>query len=203
MPTFKEYALDNGLVASMENLDGTTVDEMEYCFYVELADLEQLRKKAFKSERHEQWLIPLAKEDINGKMRIRLIDESQPTICVKTNTEEEIRKRETEQIISRDLFNNLRNFGVEGYYKTRYMLASNIRGLVWEVDVFFSNGGAQHPWVKVDLEVKDMNSPIPQFPLELNGNPIYGDGHITYTEKQKIQSLWEKEWMRIDQQVGK
>lgn len=200
MPNFYEFFREGFPNVSIESIEqGITNKEIEFTMYVELEDLNELKKLAIKTEVHEQWSIPLDKEKLNaeGKVRLRLIDNIRPTMCVKVTKEQEVGVDETEQIISMDFFKSLKELAVEGYIKTRYSIPSNIPGLIWEVDVFYGNGGAQHPWVKVDLEVKNLNDPIPMFPLK-HSRVIYQDAEMSYTDTQKVNSLWRDEWQKMD-----
>lgn len=203
MPTFKEYFL--GQEISMEALaDGIKRQELEFTMYVLLSDLNELKKKAVKVETHEQWSIHLDEKEntVEGKVRIRLIDNIRAVLTSKIKRDQQVGSEETEQEISMDMFNALREMTTDGYIKTRYIVPSNIMGQSWEVDVFYANGGAQHPWVKVDLEVKDLNDPIPIFPLA-HDRVIYADGEMTHTDRLKVKSLWETEWQNAGQHKKK
>lgn len=200
MPTFREFFQDGYPDVSIESIvQGITNKEIEFTMYVELEDLNELKEKAIKTEVHEQWSIPLDKDKLNaeGKIRLRLIDNIRPTMCVKITKEQEVGLDETEQLITMDFYKSIKELAVEGYIKTRYCIPSNLPGLIWEVDVFYGNGGAQHPWVKVDLEVKDINDPIPVFPLK-HSKVIFQDGEMSYSDRQKVKSLWEQEWQTVD-----
>lgn len=197
MPTFGEYFADAHNVSLESLMSGTVEREIEFTMYVELSDLEELKKRAIRTERHEQWTMPLVKGDVDGKLRLRLIDNSRPTMCTKIKRPSMVGCDEVEMDISMDMFNSLREMAVDGYIKTRYTIPSNIRELLWEVDVFLSNGGAPHPWVKVDLEVKSMNDPIPMFPLSHN-RVIYADDELSYSDRAKVKDLWEREWQKMD-----
>lgn len=205
MPKFKEYLQDVYPEVSLESLiDGVKAQEIEFTMYVELEDLNELKKKAIKSETQEQWLIPLDKDEVgtDGKIRIRLIDNARPTMATKIKREGLAGCEEVESDISMDMYHHLREMAVGGYAKTRYCVPSTIQGLIWEIDVFYGNGGAQHPWVKVDLEVKNLNDPIPTFPLA-HGKVIFADGTMTYSDSMKVKELWDKQWQKLDRKIVK
>lgn len=196
---FKEYFGEIYGEASLESLmSGNKEREIEFTMYVHLDNLDELKKKAIRTERHEQWKMPLVpKDDVDGKMRIRLIDNTRPTMCTKIKRTGQIGAEEVEMDISMDLFNSMREMAVDGYIKTRYTIPSNIRELVWEVDVFMLNGGAPSPWVKVDLEVKSLNDPIPVFPLS-HTRVIYADEELSFSDRKKVNDLWDNEWQKMD-----
>ena len=53
MPTFAEALQASNPTVSMESLiEGIAEREIEYCLYVRLDDIEELKRKAFKSEKH-------------------------------------------------------------------------------------------------------------------------------------------------------
>lgn len=198
MPTFGEYYADAMNVSLESLISGNVEREIEFTMYVQLDDLNELKRRAIRTEKHEQWNIPIEKkEDFDGKMRIRLIDGTRPTMCTKIKRKGTVGCDEVEMDVSMDMFNSLREMAVNGYIKTRYTIPSNIRELMWEVDVFLSNGGDEHPWVKVDLEVKSLNDPIPMFPLS-HSRVIYADEENTYSDRAKMKDLWEREWQKMD-----
>lgn len=197
MPTFGEFYAEANNVSLESLMSGNVEREIEFTMYVQLDDLEELKKRAIRTERHEQWLMPLEKGNVDGKMRLRLIDNTRPTMCTKIKRPNMVGSDEVEMDISMDMFNSLREMAVDGYIKTRYTIPSNIRELLWEVDVFLSNGGAPHQWVKVDLEVKSMNDPIPMFPLA-HSRVIYADDELSYSDRAKVKDLWEREWQKMD-----
>lgn len=198
MPTFGEMLQEVYPNVSMEGLiAGVAEREIEYTLYVRLDDIEELKKRAVKSEKHEQWSIPTGKPDCKSKERIRLIDGIRPTQAVKTREDGKVGVEEVEDDITMDMFIAKRRMAVDGYFKTRYFIPATIRGLIWEIDVFYTNGGDLSPWVKVDLEVKSLNDPIPMFPLATN-KVIYADDELQFTDRQIVKRLWDEEWQRID-----
>ena len=197
MPTFAEAFLFNPNVSMESLIEGIAEREIEYTLYVRLDNIEELKRLAIRTERHEQWNIPTAKPDCATKERIRLIDNLRPTQCVKTKDPSKVGVEEVEDDITMDMFVAKRRMAVDGYFKTRYTLATNIRGLMWEVDVFYTNGGDLCPWVKVDLEVKSLNDPIPLFPLA-HTRVIYADDELSFTDRAQVKKLWEEEWQKID-----
>lgn len=202
MPTFAEYYRDKMPTASLEGLiDGSLHQEIEFCIYAEIKDLDELKSRAIDTERHEQWRMPLVQSKVDGKMRLRLIDDARATMATKIKRENMPGCEEVESDISMDQFRHLKQMAVDGYIKYRYTVPSNIQGLNWEVDVFYSNGGSMHPWVKIDLEVKSMNDPIPAFPVTTM-RQIYADDALTHAEQQKIKSLWDSEWQKMDANIS-
>ena len=67
MPTFGEVLLDSKPNVSMESLiEGIAEREIEYCLYVRLDDIEELKKKAVKSIRIGGTTVKTKKRKIMG-----------------------------------------------------------------------------------------------------------------------------------------
>ena len=198
MPTYAQlYQATTG--ESFESaMSGKAEREIEYTIYVKLNDLNELKKKAVSKERQEQWLVPLNCEHREGKLRIRLIDDIRPTMATKLKREGLAGVVEVEQDITMDMFKALRELSTGGNIKTRYTIPTLNRELQWEVDVFLSPGGSESSWVKVDLEVKDPNEPLPPFPFD-HGRFIVDMGDMSHSDKVQIKKLWETEWLSMDQ----
>ena len=54
MPTFGEYFSDTTGISMESLISGNVEREIEFTMYVHLEDLEELKRKAIKSERQEQ-----------------------------------------------------------------------------------------------------------------------------------------------------
>lgn len=196
--TIGQLLFELGAISQETYSSGVLDREIEYTMYVELSDVEEVRKRAVSTEVHEQWNVPLVNGDkVGGKFRIRLINNARPTMTTKIKDETTEGCEEINSDISMAAFNHFRKMACDGYEKTRYVIPSNISGLAWEVDVFKNQLGSDHSWVKVDLEVKSLSDPIPAFPLN-HSRMVHGDGDLTPTEKRLISGLWEKEWCRLD-----
>lgn len=200
MPTFLEHFSSVLRVSEESLISGNVEKEIEFTMYVLLDNLDELKRKAIRTERQEQWLVPIDQKNVDGKLRLRLIDNVRPTMCTKIKRPNTVGCDEVEMDISMDMFNSLREMAIDGYVKTRYYIPSTIRELIWEIDVFLSNDGSQHPWVKVDLEVKSLNDPIPAFPLT-HRRVIYADDELTFSDRTKVKELWEREWQKMDKVV--
>lgn len=196
--TFGRLFLELGVISQEVYNSGVLEREIEYTIYVELKDVNELSKFAVSTEEHEQWNVPLAnQEKVDGKFRIRLINNARPTMTTKIKDPNGEGCEEINSDISMAAFNHFKRMACDGYVKTRHIVPSNIPGLAWEIDVFKNQLGGDHSWVKVDLEVKSLADPIPTFPLA-HSRMVHGDGDLTPTEKRLINGLWEREWCRLD-----
>lgn len=70
--------------------------------------------------------------------------------------------------------------------------------LVWEVDVFKGADGQRHEWVKIDLEVKDMNDDVPPLPFPCDEYFLDFPGIVTNEQKSFVNRLWTREWLSLD-----
>lgn len=170
--------------------------EIEYTIYAQLKDLAQL-EKAPEKEEHEQWRIPLSKES-PVKMRIRAINERKFTMTTKAKRVGMVGVEEETMDVTERFFNHLREAAIDGYKKTRFTFPIPNTDRKWEIDVFMDKMGKQHPWVKIDLEVADPNEKIPEFTLDVSDFIIESDKN-TPEEERKIRSLWDSEWLKLDQ----
>ena len=169
--------------------------EIEYTIYAELKDLSQL-EKAPEKEEHEQWRIPLEK-DSPVKMRIRMVNSRRYTVTTKAKRKGIAGFEEQTVDVTEAFFNHLREAATDGYKKTRYTSPIAGTNRKWEVDVFMDKVGKPHPWVKIDLEVNDINEPIPPFSLDVGQFVIESDKN-TPDEDRQIRRLWDEEWLKLD-----
>lgn len=185
--------------------DGVMRPEIEITVYVKVKDFEFLSMAA-SSETHEQWALPLTNEK-EVRTRLRITDNVVHTLTAKKKRANSVGSDEAEQVITKDLFALLKLAATHGYKKTRYnfpipdtVKAGEDEPLKWEVDVFLSNGGDYSPWVKVDLEMNDLNMIIPPLPFQSSVEALIvsDDPDLSSEEKAMISKLWDKEWQRLD-----
>lgn len=179
--------------------DGRRAKEMEYTFYGKLADPSQLEERSYEKEVQEQWLVPI-ETSVNGKLRIRKVNDGERyLICTKIQRDGQFGQEEVEAEITADLYNHLREMGVGGFKKTRYFFKIEGRfDMIWEVDVFMTETGADSLWVKLDLEVPKPDTEVPPFPVELIEAVVGQGDDMTDEERSVVSELWEREWAEID-----
>lgn len=187
-------------VALEENADGTANDEIEHVFYARLADPSQL-ENADSREFQEQWEIKVPKTDENaaaGGLRIRKTVTTDGkveyvlTSKVKVNATKKI---EVGVPTTEDQFASFKYLAPGGMIKDRFVFLIEGSDRKWEVDVFHRPEGGYHEWVKIDLEVTDINDPIPPFPIDLrdviDGRP---DKH-NEDEEARIRALYSSDFI--------
>lgn len=185
---------------AMEDIDGKRHREDEITFYAKVVNLTQLIELANEVEEHEQWNIGLTSETVRG--RLRLINGTRYTMAFKEKIKGSTANMETESDISKDTYEVMRRASTNGYKKTRYNIPIPGSTRKWEVDVFLSNGGGRHPWVKVDYEHDGDLKDFPEIPFEYE-EIIVADADSTTAEQEAfVDKLWQVEWSRLDSTRG-
>lgn len=182
---------------AFEWMAGKTELEIEFTIYAELQDTRVL-EQAVTKELQQQVNISLDTEtDI--RQRIRSVNDKRWILTTKEPAERGFGNLETECDISKDMFGTLMRATKEKLVvKTRYFFPIPGTNLQWEVDVFNTKSGGEHPWVKIDLEVPNLEMEIPPLPFQVN-SIIYADSDdLTIAEKRKISQLWDEEWVTYD-----
>ena len=182
---------------SNEDVLNVTQNEVELTIYAEVASMDQVEACALERKRMEQWEIPTDTE--RGRMRIRKIDDIQMLLTSKTFRPGLIGSLEHSSVISKGQFENIRRLCDKGHYKTRLVIPFQEHPYKWEVDVFYTSGGAFSNWVKIDLEEFDINREIPEeLPFDCKQIILSDDPNITEAEKRQIANLWDVEWASIE-----
>jgi hypothetical protein len=192
-------ALDNQ-VAIEERADGVHKKEVELVFYARLAEPIVLPETSDR-ERQEQWTIKIGHTDKNGgrgDIRVRKTDffdagDSGRTEYVLTTKIRNEGGLDDEIPIpsTADQFEHFKTLAESGMYKDRYTYPINGTELKWEVDVYLKPDGGYYPWVKIDLEVKSKDAPVPEFPFEAEEWIKGQNGERSAEEEAKLRNLYE------------
>ena len=188
-----------GLRRSISNEDvlNQTVNEVELTIYAEVMSIDQVEACAQERCRMEQWDIPTDTD--KGRMRIRMIDNMQMLLTSKTYRPGVFGALEHTGAITKGQFENIRKLCNKGHYKTRLTIPFQEHPFKWEVDLYYTTGGAFSNWVKIDLEEFDLNREIPEeLPFDCKRIILSDDPNISEADKRQIEELWEKEWLRIE-----
>jgi hypothetical protein len=86
-----------------------------------------------------------------------------------------------------------------GLVKDRYFFPVKGTDLVFEFDVFYSPGatvgsGKYIEWCKIDIEVNDSQTIIPELPIDVSDLIIAQEGNRTIEEDNLINSLYANEF---------
>lgn len=172
---------------------GLTEREIEHTFYARLEDPSQLAQ-ATSIEHHAQWEIrtPKSEERLHyGTFRVRrTIKDGETTymLCIKTMTQADTGRNETELLVTEDIYDQVRKLSGSGMLKTRYTFPIPDSDYVWEIDVFDNNKDEAQPWVKIDLEVKSKDEPLPEFPVTLT-DVIGAPSERTEEQNAQVEKL--------------
>lgn len=160
-----------GLTPGMEeDTSGKAQKEIEHIVYGRLTDFAQLSNAASR-EIQEQWQVKLPKSEKNaaeGAVRVRKsqIEGADPNYFLTMKTRAKVGSLESTLSCSEDMFTMMKFVAEFGMVKDRYRFPVPNTELVWEVDVFKKPDGTYHDWVKIDLEVDDLSTPLPELPLK-------------------------------------
>lgn len=190
----KSYAL------AAEQFGGVGV-ERELTFYVKMSDLSVLQE--LTSIDQIQWKLDLKGSNPEARFRARLEDGKTHSICCKIPHRDGEGNVEAETIVDKDFWNfMIKCFGHHGYKKTRYIYPIPETDLKFEIDVFISESGQQHPYVKVDLEYPTNIPVLPPFPFEVDKDSVIDGTDPSKEEEEFIDDLWENQWSRLDSAKG-
>ena len=182
-------------LALEETSDGKANKEIEHVFYGRVTNLEEL-KNATAKENQEQWEIKIPKSDGNGgtgRVRIRKTTASDGNIeYVMTTKTAEDDGSDTEVPIptTQANFEQFQRIAEAGMIKDRYSFHIEGSSLVFEVDMFIKPEGGYHDWCKVDIEVSDLNAPIPPMPITLDNLIDSNPNNQSDSDRAQITALY-------------
>lgn len=175
--------------------------ERELTFYVKLSDLTVLN--SLTAIEQIQWKLDLKGKYPEARFRARLEDSKVHSICCKVPHRSGEGMVEAETEVNAEFWNFLvKTCGHHGYKKTRYIYPIPETNLKFEIDVFISESGQQHPYVKVDLEYPTSLPALPSFPFEIDMDSAIDGTNPTEEEEKFIDDLWENQWSRLDSAKG-
>lgn len=190
----------NAHISMEEVADGKIFKEKEHVIYGRLTDLTQLESAASK-ESQEQWEIKIPKTEQNasqGSIRIRKTDkegaESEYTMCTKTPTPDQgpqAGKNEVPIPTTEPNFIQFKMLSDKGMRKDRYHFPVEGSEMVYELDMFPKADGTYHTWCKVDLEVTDLEAPLPALPFVLEDMITAPYGKRTPEEEAIVTGLYD------------
>lgn len=194
-----------GLGLESQPADGQKRKELEYVFYGQMTNFDQLAN-ATSVEHQEQWEIRNQNPDapFEGNIRVRKSWTEQDrgivkyVLCAKTFLKEGKGRDEVEIEVTADMFEQFKRLATGGMVKTRYCFPTEHEGheLTWEVDVYRDAADQVVPWCKVDLEVPGRLEALPPFPVELTDTITNQYDARTEEEKAKVDELMKTVFVR-------
>lgn len=153
----------------IENV-GKAVREKEHTVYARILDFSQL-KKADKAEIQEQHIIPVERTDKNrgsGKIRIRKVTSRSGDVRYELTTKSDVKEGKIEVTVptTEENFIQFKVMASVSMFKHRYTFTDEDSGLKWEVDAVPDGNGGYYPWVRAEIEVRDLNDKVPEFPIK-------------------------------------
>jgi hypothetical protein len=159
----------------------------------------------------EQWVMgaPKTADGSKGFLRMRKIVEGhgnvpQYVFAIKNKTD----KIEVEHEVTADMFEQFVRLSEEGQMKDRYFFPVAGTALTFEVDCFLlpevqplrrkghnNRGPMYYPWVKIDLEVPDKTTPVPQFPFEVQQVIMEPFGSRKPEDEKLVSGLYKKHYV--------
>lgn len=192
--------LGDSYALAAEDFGGVSL-EREITFYVKLSDLTVLQN--LESIEQIQWKLDLKGNHPDARFRARQENGKLHSICCKIPHKSGEGNVEAETEVDAEFWNfMIKCFGNHGYKKTRYIYPIPETDLKFEIDVFISESGQQHPFVKVDLEYPTDMPALPPFPFEIDRDTVIDGTDPSEEEEKFIDNLWENEWSRLDSAKG-
>lgn len=153
----------------IENV-GKAVREKEHTVYARILDFSQL-KKADKAEIQEQYIIPVERTEENrgsGKIRIRKVTSRSGDVRYELTTKSDVKEGKIEVTVptTEENFIQFKVMASVSMFKHRYTFTDEGSGLKWEVDAVPDGNGGYYPWVRAEIEVKDLKDKVPEFPIK-------------------------------------
>ena len=153
----------------IENV-GKAVHEKEHTVYARILDFSQL-KKADKAEIQEQHVIPVERTEENrgsGKIRIRKVTSRSGDVRYELTTKSDVKEGKIEVTVptTEENFIQFKVMASVSMFKHRYTFTDEGSGLKWEVDAVPDGNGGYYPWVRAEIEVKDLKDKVPEFPIK-------------------------------------
>lgn len=153
----------------IENV-GKAVREKEHTVYARILDFSQL-KKADKAEIQEQHVIPVERTEENrgsGKIRIRKVTSRSGDVRYELTTKSDVKEGKIEVTVptTEENFIQFKVMASVSMFKHRYTFIDEGSGLKWEVDAVPDGNGGYYPWVRAEIEVKDLKDKVPEFPIK-------------------------------------
>lgn len=153
----------------IENV-GKAVREKEHTVYARILDFSQL-KKADKAEIQEQHVIPVERTEKNrgsGKIRIRKVTSRSGDVRYELTTKSDVKEGKIEVTVptTEENFIQFKVMASVSMFKHRYTFTDEGSGLKWKVDAVPDGNGGYYPWVRAEIEVKDLKDKVPEFPIK-------------------------------------
>lgn len=162
---------------SMEDaMAGISQQELEHAFYVKIdnfdllsnaTEKQRIEQASFYTENKGKGSLMMRSRKINYMASADKQGLEEIIFCTKTpntGTAGAAQMMEVELPGSKEQHALYMQFG-SAIFKDRYRFAVVGTTLFWDVDVFLNKDGSYSNWARLEVEVKDLNAPVPEFPF--------------------------------------
>lgn len=194
-----------------EAATGKTEREIEHTMYGKISDLGELEHADW--EDHEQWELKIPKHEGNlaeGVKRVRktMTPDGQIEHVLTLKTKDNIQagnanRASTAVACGEDMFEQFKALAAKGMVKRRFKFPIEGSDRVWEIDVFPKEDGGWHQWCKIDLEVPDLDTPLPKFPIKFDQVITKPYGHRSAEEDAQVKKLYDECFTTTREQIKK
>lgn len=160
-----------------EGVDAKMQKEIEIGFWVRINDWDEVKELIGKAEKQEQISVYIDKSDLNyvaGAIRIRRTEDKDGNLTYLMTIKQKFRgevdsgsslNTEVEFEVSEDAYLSMAGFCSGVVKKHRYSIPIDGTDLYWALDCAEDGEGGYKPWVRVELEVPELNAPLPNLPF--------------------------------------
>lgn len=183
----------------VSDINGVAKAGYVFTIYARLGDFDQLNK-AQTLERRERRLLTNS-EDEGGNTVIVYLNKVNEAGYFMTSKLIYPNATSIEQVhvpISEASYKHLSRITHGNMPFERHKFPCPNSELVWEVDVFKGADGQRHPWVKIDLEVADMDDDVPPLPIVCEEYFLDFPGIVTNEQRAFVTKLWQNQWLSLD-----
>lgn len=181
----------------VSQVDGNTRSGWTFTWYARLSTFDSLSAADVSEVREKRCVVTKTSED--GKVITQFINKVNEYGYYLETRLEYPNSQAVEHInvpLTEASYNHLALIADFAYPFERKRMPAAENGLFYEVDVFLTNGGDKHPWVKVTLFTHDLSLEIPKIPFECAEYIIDIPGQVSTKDKAFIGKLWEFQYFR-------
>lgn len=169
--TAKEsHELNNNLSTDGIYKPGHALREKEHTFFARILDFSQF-KLATRAQVQEQWAVKVPRSEQNaseGSIRARKVTKRNGKTHYELTVKNKVSEGSIEVTVptTEAMFFQIRALSEQGMMKHRYTFPIKGTGLKWEVDAVPDGNGGYYPWVRIEIEVKDLKDKVPEIPIK-------------------------------------
>lgn len=174
------------------------LDYKDLVLYARVKNLDDLAK-CNAIANIEEWQLDVNDEDKKGIMLI-ILSENEQNFSLLSSVTNDIGVTPTvvETPLSKAAYLQLKTIGIQGYSYRRHRFDIPYSKNAFLVDVFKNMMGNDHDWVRITLSNLTDDDEIPKLPFDVAEYVYENDPNHTFTEKQTLENLWQRQWLSIE-----